>query len=447
MKKYESYKPSGIEWIGDIPEHWGLKKQKYVAKLYTGDSLNDKEKEEYSSISDSTAIPYIASKDIDRDTEFIDYENGMMIPQSNEKEFVKAPKNSFLLCIEGGSAGKKMGYLDRTVCFVNKLCCFDSKLNKYHYYYIKSKSFSDSFVRCLQGMIGGVSVSELSDLKMPVPPFFEQSAIVDYLDKKCSKIDNVVAIQQKRIELLKELKQSIITKTVTKGLDKNAKMKDSGIEWIGEMPEEWKVMRIKYVAKQNESSIKIGPFGSALTGKIIEDGECKVYGQWNIIDKDFSVGNNSISRETFNELISYKVFPKDILISMMGTVGKCAIIPNEIQDGVMDSHVVKIRLEPKLIDSNYFEYVYDKDNSQIVYEQIQKSKKGSIMDGLNSSLIKDFIIPVPPLEEQTAIAAYLDLKCATIDKQIQKVEKQIELLKEYKQSVITECVTGKRKVC
>lgn len=435
MKKYDAYMPSGIDWIGEIPEEWELKRGRYIVKLLSGFPADSN-----LFTDDDSFMPLIRIRDIDNTTTEVFYKGDY------PKEYL-IQYNDVLVGMDGDfNIAKWKGsnaILNQRVC---KIIETDEMLANYAYYLLQTPLTLINDVT-YSTTVKHLSTNDIKDFRFPVPPRAEQIAITNYLDAKCAKIDNVVAVQQKRIELLKELKQSIITKTVTKGLDKNAKMKDSGIEWIGEIPEEWKVMRIKYVAKQNESSIKIGPFGSALTGKIIEDGECKVYGQWNIIDKDFSVGNNSISRETFNELISYKVFPKDILISMMGTVGKCAIIPNEIQDGVMDSHVVKIRLEPKLIDSNYFEYVYDKDNSQIVYEQIQKSKKGSIMDGLNSSLIKDFIIPVPPLEEQTAIAAYLDLKCATIDKQIQKVEKQIDLLNEYKQSVITECVTGKRKVC
>ena len=134
MKKYDKYKPTGSPWIGEIPEHWEVKKMKYTANLYNGDSLNDSQKKEYFDCHETNSLPYIASKDIDRDTEFVDYDNGMKIP-NNGKGFSIANSNTTLLCIEGGSAGKKIAFTNQPVCFVNKLCCFDSKLNnKFNYF-------------------------------------------------------------------------------------------------------------------------------------------------------------------------------------------------------------------------------------------------------------------------------------------------------------------------
>ena len=144
---------------------------------------------------------------------------------------------------------------------------------------------------------------------------------------------------------------------------------------------------------------------------------------------------------------NYKVVEGDILVSMMGTIGKCATVPKNIKDGVMDSHVVKISLNKSLFDNRYFEYFYDKDYSNIAFNEINKLKGGSIMDGLNSSIIKNLSITVPPLYEQQEIASYLDKRCAQIDASICKAKREIELLQEYKQSLITEVVTGKRKVC
>ena len=279
------------------------------------------------------------------------------------------------------------------------------------------------------------------------PPFSEQQIIASYLDSKCGEIDNVISTQEKRIALLQELKQSIITHAVTKGLNPDVKMKDSGIEWIGEVPEHWEVCKIKNILIKGKNGIKIGPFGSSLTGNVGEGLPYKLYGQWNIIDRDFTAGTNTINQNVYNRLANYKVVEGDILVSMMGTIGKCATVPKNIKDGVMDSHVVKISLNKSLFDNRYFEYFYDKDYSNIAFNEINKLKGGSIMDGLNSSIIKNLSITVPPLYEQRQIASYLDKRCAQIDASISKAQKEIELLQEYKQSLITEVVTGKRKVC
>lgn len=217
--------------------------------------------------------------------------------------------------------------------------------------------------------------------------------------------------------------------------------KDSGIQWLGDIPEHWKILKIKYILEASKDGIKIGPFGSSLTGKILPNGDYKVYGQWNIVDKDFSAGKNFVSLETYNNLDSYHVITGDILISMMGTVGKCAIIPNGIIPGIMDSHVVKVRLNIDVMSPSFFEFVYDKDYCNVVYGQIQKNRRGSIMDGLNSSVIKDFLIPIPPIIEQNIIVEYLYFKVGQINSLISAKEKQVEDLQQYRSSVISEAVT------
>ena len=218
--------------------------------------------------------------------------------------------------------------------------------------------------------------------------------------------------------------------------------KDSGVQWIGEIPSHWDCCRIKDVLIKDKDGIKIGPFGSSLTGKVGADLPYKVYGQWNIIGADFDAGLNTIDEDPYKELgENYSVASGDILISMMGTIGKCATIPNNIMPGIMDSHVVKIRIDLGLYSTKFFEYLYDKDNSTIIFNELQKVKGGSIMDGLNSTVIKNLRIVVPPLAEQEAIAAWLDVKCGEIDKVIGAQQRRIELLQELRQSIITRAVT------
>lgn len=453
MAGYSKYKYSGFSWIGDIPEHWVVKRTKYVATLYSGDSLNDEQKNVYSDFSESDeTIPYIASKDIDKDSCSVDYMNGTRIPKkeikTNGRPFSKAPAGSSLLCIEGGSAGKKRCILDREVNFVNKLCCFVPKINgKFLFYYICSNSYWENFKQNLQGMIGGVTVTKLGTFPIPIPSDNEQKVITGYLDAECLKIDELIAKEEKRKDLLLELRKTVVSSLVTKGVGHAEEIIDSHVNSIGAVPKHWSICQIRRILVSGKDGIKIGPFGSSLTGKVSGDGEYKVYGQWNIIDNDFSAGTSYIEKATFDELCPYQVIGGDVLISMMGTVGKCAIIPENIQCGIMDSHVVKARLNPDKMDKDYFTLMYDKDNSDVVYAQINEVKKGSIMDGLNSSLIKSLRICMPPIEEQREIVAAVKEQTLFIDSDLEKADQRIKLLKEYKISLITEVVTGKRKVC
>ena len=217
--------------------------------------------------------------------------------------------------------------------------------------------------------------------------------------------------------------------------------KDSSIPSIGTIPNSWRVVPIKYVLEQSANGIKIGPFGSTLTGKVSPANQIKVYGQWNVIGKDFSAGKNYVSEDTYQELESYWIHPNDILISMMGTVGKCAIIPKGVAKGIMDSHIVKVRLDETIILPQFFYYVYDKDGSNVVISQIQRDRRGSIMDGLNSTLIKSFIIPLPPLSEQQDIVSFLDEKVNMIDATIAEKEQMLKDLKNYRSAIISEAVT------
>lgn len=207
-------KDSGIEWIGEIPAHWEVKRLKDIAEFYTGNSLNESEKEYYGECSDVDSYPYIGSKDVERGISQINYNSGYRIPK-NESKFVIAHAGDTLICIEGGSAGKKFGFVEQNVCFVNKLCCASTSLyDKFSYYYYNSNIFTNQFNLQLQGMIGGVSVNKIKVMSIAIPPHAEQQAIADYLDKKTAGIDGNISAISSKIDAYKRLKQSLIDEVV-----------------------------------------------------------------------------------------------------------------------------------------------------------------------------------------------------------------------------------------
>jgi len=206
-------KDSGVDWIGEIPEGWKIKKIKFIADLYTGNSISDEGKAEFDVESDG--FPYISTKDIDLIFSTIDYDNGMLIPK-NRKDFKVAAEDSILLCIEGGSAGKKIGYTDRQVCFVNKLCCIKSrKDNRYIYYYFKTKNCRGYFELSITGLIGGVSTQRLKEFFCPYPTAREKEIISNYLDSKMKVIDKSMVLLISQIEKLSEFKSALIYNAVT----------------------------------------------------------------------------------------------------------------------------------------------------------------------------------------------------------------------------------------
>ncbi|MEM9834280.1 MAG: restriction endonuclease subunit S [Bacteroidota bacterium] len=214
--------------------------------------------------------------------------------------------------------------------------------------------------------------------------------------------------------------------------------KDSGIEWIGEIPDHWQVQPVKYVIDKNKG-VQIGPFGSSLKSDFVKSFGFKIYGQENVIKSDFSLGYKYLDDEKFDELSKYELLEGDIVITMMGTTGKCQVVPSLSERGLIDSHLIRIRVNRNKISSTFFTILIN--DSYSIYNNIKIESRGSIMEGLNSSIIKSLILPIPPLEEQTAIANYLDRKTAEIDELIADKKRLLELYEEEKTAIINQAVT------
>lgn len=396
---------------------------KYIAELYTWNSIKDEEKENYE---DSVeARPYISSKDINIDNSNIDYENWMYV-KLDDTSFRIAPANSSLMCIEWGSAGKKKAFLDRDVSFVNKLCCFAPKWNinsKYLFYYLNNPEYEDLFRLNITGMIWGVSVSTLKDLPIFIPPLAEQQKIADYLDKKCSKIDEQKANYKKSIELLKEYKQSLITKAVTEGLNHNAELKDSV---IGKIPIKWNLSRIKYSVK---------------------------FQQWKQVDID----------KQYEDCLEWMaLFIRIIDITQWNEPPR--YVYRDINDNYVDDDIIMVRYWASswyavkstrwIIANNLFSIrPHDFLNKDFLLyllksENIQKAltTDWAAMPAISFNMFDKIYIPLPTIEEQKQIADYLDSQCSRIDTIISYREEMIEKLEEYKKSLIYECVTGKKEI-
>lgn len=417
-------KLSSEPWVGEIPSEWNENKIKYVAPIHN----------ERSESNDG----YIGLENIEGWT-------GKLIPSESVAtgESVAFKENDVLF-------GKLRPYLAKSL-LVKKDGCGSTELlvmrpekilPGYLAYITRTVSFVDRIdISTYGAKMPRANAGFIGNLLVPIPDTREQQAIVDYLDSKCAAIDEAIERHKKAVEKLTAFRKEHISHIVTHGI-RNAAMNKTGIVWIQEIPEHWDVCRTKYVFQQGDEGIKVGPFGSALRGNMLSSGPYKVYNQAHLINNDFALSRHFISAETFRDLICYEVKPGDILFSVMGTIGKCKQMPKGLQQGIMDSHLIKARLNNKMIPA-YFEYVYDKDNSNIVIKQLLCMSQGSIMNGLNSSTIKNLYIPVPPIEEQQEIANYLYSVCEKIDRSISVQLDLIEKIKEYRKSLIYHAVTGK----
>lgn len=431
-------KNSGIEWIGQIPVEWNIIKCKYVASLYTGNSIKDENKSLYEDF--INAIPYISTKDIDVVFNTINYENGLYI-KNNDYSFVRANKNDILMCIEGGSAGRKKARLDKTVCFVNKLCCFHAtKINSlFLYYLLNSPHYEEEFKFNISGLIGGVSKNKLENFIFPYPMFEEQQKISAYLDDKCTKIDSIIEKQQKIIDKLKEYKQSIITEAVTKGLNPDVKMKDNGYEFIGTVPEHWNVCRLRNIGTPQNGISKGGDFF----------GHGYPFVSYGDVYRNFLLPEtvNGLVETTEEEREQYSVKEGDILFTRTSEtieeVGFSSVCEKDIENATFAGFIIRVRPFIDDLITGFAKY-YFRSNHHRFY--LVKEMNLVTRASLGQNLLKSMPVLLPPKTEQQAIADYLDKKCTAIDSVIEKKQAIIEKLTEYKKSLIYEVVTGKKEV-
>ena len=408
---------------------------KYLADVFNGNSIPDDQKDSFQ----NKEIPYIPTKEIDQSTGTINYDNGLSV--NMEDGFRIAPANSSLLCIEGGSAGKKIAFTNRKVAFVNKLCCIHAvnANQKYLHYCLQSSDFSEQFGLFLTGMIGGVTVSDLKNIPVSIVSNNreKQVAIANKLDEHISRIDSLVCNQEEIVQKLKNYKQSIITEVVTRGLNPHVQMKDSGNKWIGTIPESWKISKVKYVSSLVTDGAHVSP-----------DYDEQGYDYISTTNIDEGTihfeGCIKTSEESYRGFVSSgcKPLKGDVLISKDGSVGKTVII-NFDRDFVVGSSLVIIRPIPSIILKEFLNYNLMAD---FVQKQLLLIMHGTALKRVSVQKNANLPVVLPSIDEQRMIVNYLDLKCSRIDSLIKLKTEKIRKLKEYKKSIIYEFVTGKKEV-
>tara|TARA_B100002052_G_scaffold67296_1_gene60631 strand:- start:3199 stop:4551 length:1353 start_codon:yes stop_codon:yes gene_type:complete len=449
MERYDSYKDSGVEWIGEIPSHWNFGDMRYQLSNNDG-GVWGKDIE-----GDNEGTFVIRSTEITIDGKWDLSDPMRRLLSNSEIEKTLLFEGDIVLTKSSGSPD----HIGKSVIVNSKVenlkCCYSNfvqrirfkKSNPKLYHYILNNYIVREQYRYLTQSstgLGNLNGTTLNEVKLPFIPLSEQQQIVSFLDNKTTLIDSLIEKTQQKIELLKEKRTSLINEVVTKGLNPNVEMKESGVEWIGEIPSHWEIKRVKHLI-EDDGGIKIGPFGSSLKLDTLTDDGIKVYGQGNVIKDDFTLGHRHIPIERFeSDFSQYEILEGDILITMMGTTGKSKVFKREFKRGILDSHLLRLRFKRNSFLSDLF--VTTLQESDYVFHQLKLNSKGSIMEGLNSSIVKELILLTPPISEQQKIVEYLDEQTGLIDKTISIEEKRIELLKEYRQSLISEVVTGKRKV-
>ena len=426
-------KDSGIEWIGKIPEGWRTSRVGLHYDIVLGKMLCSEQ-----ATPQHTLGRYYCAANV---------HFGEISPEDELKEmwFSEAEKQSYgikegdLLVVEGGAGAGGCAIASRIqgeVYIQNSILRVRAKEgndNRYLRYYIESmvkRNYID--IVCNKATIPHFTKDKLGAMPYIVMSLAEQQAIADYLDEKCAAIDKLIDNQKVQIEKMKEYKQSVITEAVTKGLNPSVPMKDSGIAWIGKIPEGWEMDRLKYVATYNDEVLPENLDGNTEI-KYIDIGSVSLENGIEHIEEFSFRDAPSRARRVTNS--------GDIIVSTVRTYLKA--IAKIKQNGLIVSTGFCVIRPIKSVCGSYIEY-YCKSNA--FTDNVSSNSYGISYPAINSSVLMGFYIPSPPLAEQQAIADYLDEKCAAIDKLIAVKQAKIDKLNDYKKSLIYEYVTGKREV-
>jgi type I restriction enzyme S subunit len=434
MMKYEKYKPSEIDWIGNVPNHWGIIRIKdvfnQISKIGSEIGVNN----------------YIPLENIESQTgkliQRISNENNEVTNLFKKGDILVNKLRPYLAKVylpefDGGVSGEVIVF---RVSNVNQ-----KKISSKYYFY---RFLSRQFIEKINSITDGVKMprtnpTKINCLEIAIPPLSEQTAIAEYLDAKTQAIDKKINLLTQKAEMYKELRKSIINDAVCKGLDKNVKLKESGIDWIGKIPEHWEVERLKALGEIETSSVN---------KKIEEEEELvklvnytDVYGNmnkeiWNS-DSYMVVSANKLQ-------LRFKILRQgDVLFTpsseTIADIGVSAVVMEDLKNTLYSYHILRLKFSLKM-QLNFKKYLF---NNDFVQEYFSKSATGTTRKilGLNTFYNLPVVFP-PTIEEQTAIANYLDEKTQKIDAIVSNIGKQIDTLKELRKTLINDVVTGKIKV-
>lgn len=434
--KYEEYKDSGMSWIGQVPTQWKRSRLKFLFSHSNSGVWGEEEK------GDENDIACFRVADFDYQKGYLGFDKlTMRNITAKELEGRLLSQGSLLIEKSGGGDATPVGrvvrfnYEDKATCsnFVHFVTVDESHNSDFLYYYFYAMYANKENLLYFNQTTGiqNLKVGEYLGQSIFIPTFEEQEAIASYLDEKCGKINGAIDVQKKKINLLNELKQTIITNAVTKGLNSDAPMKNSGVQWIGEIPEDWELKKIKFLTSCNDDTLTENTEDNTII-KYVE-----------IADVSNVEGVKKYTEYTFKEAPSRarritKV--NDVVISTVRTYLK-AVAKIHDEDLIVSTGFAVLR--PKQIDESFLEYA---TLSEKFLGEIESKSVGVSYPAINSVELSNIKIPVPSMKEQIEIAKHINNEVSKIDSQISKANRRIELLNELKQSVITEAVTGKIKV-
>lgn len=414
MEKYKEYKDSGVQWLGEIPSHWKVRKMKYT--FIERSEKNHPYEEPLCATQSKGVIPQSL------------YEGRVVVVNKGFEGLKLVKIGDFVISLRSFQGGIEYAYYQGIISAAyTVLQPKDSYMSPFFKYLFKSHDYIQLLQTCVTGIREGQNINYplLSKKAIPLPPLAEQHSIVTYLDTKCSMLDTLLSNKEKQISLLQEMKQRVIADTVTRGVNPNVKFKATNISWLPEIPEHWEMSKVSSHFRQRNVKVSDKEYPALSVSKI------GVTPQLDNIALSNAEGNS-------RKLVKVGDYAVN---SRSDRKGSCGV--SQYEGSVS---LITIVLEPFDIDRGYVHYLF-RSNPWI--EEFYRNGRGIVADlwTTNYQMMKGMYLPIPPLSEQRAIVSYITERASKIDTLIEKLTKEIECVREYKQRLISDVVTGQVKVC
>jgi type I restriction enzyme, S subunit len=445
MDKYQTYKPSGVDWIGEIPKSWEVFKLGNLFSVNGRVGWKNLRSDEYI---DEPNFIFLSTPNLKYKN--IDFENVNYITQFryDESPEIKLQTDDIILVKSGSTLGivnivrslPKPSTINGSSVILRKKST--NELSSFYHYFFSSHYFQN-LMNITQGGVGVPSVnqSDINNFKIIKLSLKEQHHIVQFLDKKTELIDKLISTKERKITLLKEQRTSFINQVVTKGLNPNVKMKDSGVEWIGEIPESWEIIKLKYLVTFDS--------GYSFNSSDYVDEGVNLIRIGSLYDNTLSLERSPVflPNHFLNQYQNFVVKKNDILISLTGTLGKrdygYSIVYDRDFPSLLNQRVGRLKLKSEGLN---FKLLTSILHSEYYLNQLFCKPTGTKQGNFSSDDIVSNYIFIPLVQEQLQIVQHLNSKTKEIDDLVRLEQNKIDLLKEYRQSLISEVVTGKIKV-
>lgn len=433
---------SRVEYLGMTPVNWLTTKLKFVYNIQLGKMLQNEPQNETDS-----KIPYFKAMHVQ--WENVEHTNLPKMWASLSDQETYTVKNGDLLVCEGGEVGRAAvitGLQEKAIIqnALHRVRPTQKSDIKYLMYLLRHIDFLEWFdVLCNKATIAHLTSEKLGNLIIPLPSKSEQHAIADFLDRETEKLDRLVEKKERLIELLREKRQALITQAVTKGLNPDVPMKDSGIEWLGEVPEHWEITKMKFIKSKQKNALVDGPFGSDLKSQhFVDNGDAFV------VESNFAVSGRmeeralkTITKEHFEKVKRSQVKHGDIVIAKIGAnFGMVSVMTNLSKPSVVSGNSMKLTVNKSICINKYVYYMltFLKYSGAIDFWVNQTAQPA-----LSLSVINNLPMLIPPKDEQLQIINWLEEKNEIVSILSNKLQIQIAKIKEYRQALISAAVTGK----